>query len=133
MPSAIVALGPTSGPSSTLTFFNDAVTTPVQIKATVGQIYLLDLINGAAATSYLQLFWKPITAVVLGTTVPDMVIKLPTNAGSGFAKTIAFVVPVGYPFGAAVTKSNPAGLTVAGTTTPTGATTAAISVTAQYV
>lgn len=133
MPSATVSLGPTSGPTSTLTFFNDAVTAPIQIKATAGQIYLLDLINSAAASSYLQLFWKPLTAVVLGTTVPDMVIKLPTNAGSGFAKTIAFVVPVGYPFGTAVTKSNPAGLTVAGTTTPNGATTIAISVTAQYV
>lgn len=124
--------------ASANTFFADAVTTVVNIKATGGQIYLLDLMNGAAATSYLQVFFQPAARIALGTTVADMVIKLPTNAGSGFVKTIPFPVPVGgrilagFSLGAGVTGPG-TGLSIAGTTSPTNATTAAIGVSAVFL
>lgn len=113
---------------SGLPFFNDAVTTAQQIKATAGQIYLLDLVNSAAATSYLQIFFQPVAGVVLGTTVPDLVIRLATNAVAP-QKTIPFPVPIG---GFTVAAKPGTGLSVAGTTTPTGATTVTISVAAVY-
>ena len=104
-------------------YFNDAVTTAVQVKATVGQLYSLSLTNTTAATAYLQVFCKPSASVTLGTTAPDFVVRLKTNAGAGDERDLAF--PVGVCSGGT-------GLTIAGTTTATGSTTAAVSVMASY-
>lgn len=110
-------------------FFNDAVTTVAQIKVSPGQIYWLMLVNTTAATAYLQIFCKQSSQVTLGTTAPDFTIRLPTNAASGFIQPIAFPVPIGW-FTVGGTPGS--GLSVAATTTPTGATGAAISVAAVY-
>jgi len=109
-------------------FFNDAVTTAVQVKGTAGQVYMIDVVNTTAAAAYLQIFFKPLTAVTLGTTAPDCVIRLLASVG----KTIVFTVPIGFP-PAASAATQGSGLTIAGTTTPTGSTTAALSVAAVYM
>lgn len=112
-----------------LPFFNDAVTTAVQVKATQGQLYSLSLTNTTAATAYLQVFCKPSASVTLGTTVPDFAIRLKTNAGAGDERDVV------YPLGACSLTAAGAGgtgITIAGTTTATGSTGAAISVMASY-
>jgi hypothetical protein len=136
---ARVSVGPTTAYAdvSGSTFFSDAVTAVANIKTGRGLIYLLDLMNGAAATSYLQVFFQPASKVTLGTTAPDLVIKLPTNAGSGFTKTVSFPIPVGATIQTggslgSTTTGPGTGLSVAGTTTATGASTAAIGVTAVF-
>jgi hypothetical protein len=106
--------------SGALAFFNDAVTTVVQVKSGAAQIYGLDLVNTTGATAYLQVFFAPSASVILGTTAPDMTIRI---AASG-SKYLQFPMPV-----------QPAvnsGLCFAGTTTATGSTGAAISVSAFY-
>lgn len=119
-------------------FFADVLTNPVQIKGSLGGLYLLNLMNGAAATSYLHVWFQPLNSVVFGTTKPDLVFKLPTNAGSGFTQTIPFPVPVGGRIPAngslGAGKGLGTGLTVAGCSSPTATTsTAAIGVTAIYL
>lgn len=127
----MVELGASNSVGSGLPFFSDAVTVPVQIKGSLGQIYLLDLMNSAAATSYLHIFFLPVAQVNMGVTVPDLVIKLPTNAGSGFTKTIPFPVPVG---ALGLARRVGSGLTVAGSTSATvSAATVAIGVSAVYL
>lgn len=111
-------------------FFNDAVTTAVQIKATQGQLYSLSLANAAAATTYLQVFCKPTASVTLGTTVADFVIRLKTNAGAGDERDIVF--PVGVCSLLADGATAGTGITVAGTTSATNNTTAAVSVAATF-
>lgn len=111
-------------------FFNDAVAgTAVQVKATVGQLYSLSLTNTTAATAYLQVFCKPLASVTLGTTVPDFTIRLKTNAGAGDERDVVF--PVGA-CGLNAAGTSGTGITIAGTTTATGLTGAAISVMATY-
>jgi hypothetical protein len=127
MAGSIVGIGASSSSGSGKAFFNDAVAaTAVQIKATTGQLYLLDLVNTTAAAAYLQVFFKPSASVTVGTTAPDMTIRLLASVG----KTLVLTVPVGYPPG---TTPQTAGLTVAGTTTATGAVGAAISVSAVFM
>lgn len=112
-------------------FFNDAVAgTAVQVKATVGQIYSLSLTNTTAATAYLQVFCKPLASVTLGTTAPDFAIRLKTNAGAGDERDVVF--PVGTCGLSATGTPGGTGITLAGTTTATGSTGAAISVMATY-
>lgn len=97
-------------------FFNDAVSnTIVQVKSSRGDLYGLKLVNTTAATAYLQIFGELAANVVLGTTAPVMTIRLAANE-SIFCST---PVPVSV---------GPNGISVAGTTTPTGSTGAAISV-----
>lgn len=107
-------------------FFNDAVAgTVVAVKDAPAAIFSLSLTNTTAATAYLQIFFKKSTEVTLGTTVADLVIRLKSNAGSGDIRDIAFDDGVGKPGGT--------GLSIAGTTTPTNSTGAAISVAATYL
>lgn len=120
----------TSAFGSGLTWFRDALTIAEQVKATAGQVYMVDLVNGVAATSYLQVFFRPSSEVTLGTSTPDFVLKVPTNAASGFTRTYCMTVPVGL-FGLAGRAGT--GLTVASTTGPANATTAAMGVTIVYM
>lgn len=102
---------------SAQSFYNDAVTTAVQVKASRGQVYGLKLINTTAAAAYLQVFFKPAAQVVLGTTVPDLVVPLAANE--------SVVWPMDTPAGLGGTGT---GITIAGTTTPGGLTGAALKV-----
>ncbi len=107
-------------------FFNDAVAaTKVQIKATQGQLYSLHLVNGSAATSYLQVFCLPSAGVTVGSTAPSFDINLPTNAASNFTSDLTFPVGAGCATGT--------GITIAATTTATGSSAASVSVTASYL
>ena len=104
-----------------LPFFNDAVAGTVrQIAGHQAQLFGLRLLNTTAAAAYLQVFALPAASVTLGTTVADYCIRLAANEGLW----IPFVVPV--------MPSGGTGLSVAGTTTATGSTGAAISVAAFY-
>jgi len=106
------------------TFTNAAVTgAAVAIKGTIGQIYSLHMANTTAATAWLQLFCLPFGSVTLGTTAPNASFFLPTNAGAGFVADLTF--PTGICAGGT-------GLSVAGTTTATGNTGAAIAVVASF-
>jgi hypothetical protein len=82
---------------------------------TVTLRYLI-MLNTTAAVAYLQVFANDSDDVTVGTTVPDLSIGLPASAG------LVFPVPEsGIWMGGK-------GLTLAGTTTRTGATGAAIDV-----
>ena len=105
-------------------FSNVAVTTVVQIKATRADLRSLSVSNNTAAAAFLQVFCKPSASVTLGTTAPDFVVQLKTNAGAGDERDIPFPIGVCYVTGT--------GLSVAGTTTATGSSTASIQVFATY-
>ena len=99
-------------------FANDAVAgTVVQVKGAYGSISGMKLVNTTAATAYLQVFFKPSASVTLGTTTADWFIRLGANESTPW---LAFPFLVGIPGGS--------GISIAGTTTPTGSTGAAISV-----
>lgn len=107
-------------------YFNDAVAGTKQ-EVSQGQntvLYSLHLMNGTAATAYLQIFFKKAADVTVGTTVADFTIAIPTNAATDFVQELAFPAGVGV--------AGSTGLTLAGTTTATGSTGAAISVSATY-
>lgn len=105
--------------SSALSFFNNAVAgAAVQVKAAAGTLYGLKLVNTTAAAAYLQVFGKLAADVVLGTDVPLFAIRLAAS------ESIFIPMP-----GVDV---DGVGISLAGCTTPTGATGAAISVTAFY-
>lgn len=106
---------------SAQSFYSDAVTTVQQVKASRGQIYNLKVINTTAAAAYLQVFFKPAAAVVLGTTAPDMVVPLAASEST--------VVPMDIPAGIGGAGT---GISIAGTTTPGGAVGAALKVFALY-
>lgn len=113
---AVVAVRPDGA-----AFFNDAVAgTVVQVKSAAGALYALSLVNTTAATAYLQIFFLPSAGVTLGTTVAPLVIRLAASA----AVQLSFPVGVG---------ASGTGLSLAGTTTATGLTGAAVSVAAVYV
>lgn len=76
-------------------------------------VYAINLINGAAAVSYFQIFNLPAASVTVGTTAPLVSIGLPASAGL----TISF--PRGWILGGS-------GLTIASTTTRAGSSTAAV-------
>ena len=77
------------------------------------------LINTTAAVAYLQMFNVPAAQVTLGTTAPTLSIGLPANAG------LVLSIPLGYKFGDTA-------FSVAGTTTRTGSTGAAIDANFVY-
>lgn len=103
-------------------FFNDAVAgAVVQVKATAGQIFNAHLLNTTAAAAFLQVFFKPAASVTLGTTAPDYVVHL----GANESQTINFPSEgLGLAAGT--------GISIAGTTTATGSTGAAISTSLAY-
>lgn len=108
-------------------FFNDAVTTVVDLNGdTAGLIaptvLYMHLVNTTAATAYLQIFKNSAANVTLGTTAPDWTIRL--NANESRDITVPWSLGgEGKQAGASL-----AALSIAGTTTATGAVTAAISV-----
>lgn len=109
-----------SGGSSA--FFNDAVAGTVIAVKNQGptQITAVSLVNTTAAAAYLQIFNVPQSQVTLGTTIPAWTIRLLASA--------ALTLPLDTPAALGGT-----GLSVAGTTTPTGSTGAAISVNLLYI
>lgn len=100
-------------------FRNEAVTTVVQVKATGGAIYQISASNNTAAAAFLQVFCLPSASVTLGTTAPNYTVQLKSNAAAGDERDIAF--PTGL-------CSQGTGISVAGTTTATGSTTASVGV-----
>lgn len=99
-------------------FFNDAVAaTAVAVKGSFGFITALKYNNTTAAVAYLQIFFKPSASVTVGTTVPDLSIRMAANESS------AWIV---LPSGLGTTAGT--GITLAGTTTAGGAVAAALSV-----
>lgn len=99
-------------------FWNNAVTTAVAVKAAGGKLSALRLVNTTAAVAYLQCFDALAADVVLGTTTPTFAVRLAANESLVFTPT----VPIEFL----------TGLVIAGTTTATGSTGAAISVLAVY-
>ncbi len=124
------------GPQEATPFANDAVTTVVQVKATQGVIFSLYAVNTTAATAYLQVFCKSSASVTLGTTVPDFFVRLPSTTVSATLNGGTANVPLSFPAGVCGLLADGAtagtGISVAGTTTATGATGAAVSVTAAF-
>ena len=97
-------------------FFNDSVTTPVDLGT--GRIWLLRLVNAVASDAYLQVFDVPAASVVLGTTKPVWVVRVKASSEA--------TIPMAEPTDIA---GPPAGhMSIASTTTATGATTTALSV-----
>lgn len=100
-----------------LLYFNNAVTTDVTVSTEAANIILLRVVNTTAATAYLQMFNAVATAVTLGTNAPTHVIRL----GANESITIKFTDDLPMNLGGT-------GLSIAGTTTENGNTTAALSV-----
>jgi hypothetical protein len=104
-----------------LPFFNDGVTGTVKdVKASAaGQLYHLKLVNTTAAVAYLQIFNVKAASVTLGTTVPTWTLRLAASE----SVNVVMATPV---------QLGGSGISIAGTTTATGSTGAAISVSALY-
>lgn len=102
-------------------YFFDAVTGTVKdVKASAaGQLYHLKLVNTTAAAAYLQIFNAKASSVTLGTTVATWTLRLAANE----SVNIPFATPLAL---------GGSGISIAGTTTATGSTGAAISVSALY-
>lgn len=90
-----------------------AVTAAVNIKGSAGTLYQIHALNTTAAVCYIQLFTLTSGSVTLGTTTPVQVLGLPAN-GTGTLSAIPFGMFIGT-----------TGISVAATTTPTGAATCA--------
>lgn len=105
-------------------FRNEAVTTVVQVKATGGSIYEISASNNTAAAAFLQVFCLPSASVTLGTTPPNYTVQLKSNAGAGDQRDITF--PTGL-------CNQGSGISVAGTTTATGLTTASVGVALAFL
>lgn len=106
-------------------FFNDAVAaTVVQVKKDAGQIFALRLVNTTAAVAYLQVFDQLAANVTLGTTAPKFVVRLAANESMTF--------PICVPLGIGQLQTSNPGISLAGTTSASGATPAAISVSALF-
>src|SRR6185436_14258005 len=98
-----------------LPYFNDAVgDTKQTLKDGPGMLYMLRLVNTTGQTAYLQFFDKLADDVTVGTTAHDWAIRLGANE--------SYEMPPSLPL------QFFKGLVLAGTTTATGATGAAISV-----
>jgi hypothetical protein len=92
------------------TFLSTEVKAAVAVKATSGVIQYLHAVNGDAAVRYIQVFNVPAASVVLGTTVPVLVLTLAASTYNTFS------------FPAAVALGG-SGISVAATTTADGAVT----------
>lgn len=96
--------------------FSAQVSGKQQVQATPGRIWGYHLLNTTAALAYLQIFNKAAANVTLGTDTPDWVIPLAANGSA--------IVP---PIGTLIARHGVA-ITIAGTTTRTGSTGAAVDV-----
>lgn len=110
-----------AGAGSYDTFFSAAVTsTKVQVSAVPVDIGAYQMLNNAAAITYIQVFYKLAADVTVGTTVPDVVIPLPVSGGA----TIHFGGTGWRTKAGSVSGVASPGLTLASTTTRGGSTTA---------
>jgi hypothetical protein len=102
--------------------FNDdnVAATVKQIKLGPGLVAGLKIVNTTAVAAYLQMFDEAASIVTLGTTPPYVWFRLSANESI----MIALNEPI--TFGGS-------GVSIAGTTTPTGNTGAILSVTALYL
>jgi hypothetical protein len=108
-----------------ITFFNDAVTnTPVDVPNSSQRIRWAHLINTGGGAAYLQIFAKKASDVVLGTTVPDWVIRVQPAPN----EDLPLLFPEDAPQVADSALTGVHGLSIAATSTPTGAGAATISV-----
>lgn len=81
-----------------------------------------EIVNADAATRYLQVFAADATDVTLGTTVPVAVYPIPSSGVGGGVRSIDLLRPI----------QCAGGMSVAITTTPTGATAGSASNTTVY-
>lgn len=106
-------------------FFSDAVAgTVVAVKSGYGQLVYLNLTNTTAAVAYLQIFDLASGSVTLGTTPAKWTVRLAANQ--------SLSVPMLLPLDLGKLNGSTAGISMAGTTTATGNTGAAISVSAMF-
>jgi hypothetical protein len=92
---------------------NAAVTTAINLKATGGELYALEIQNPNASLCFLQVFDVAQGSVTLGTTVPKISVPLLTSGEKYLGN-----IPFGLLFSGTA-------LSMAATTTPNGATTCA--------
>lgn len=79
------------------------------VKATAGQLYGIIAINLASSVRYLKLYNATVATVVVGTTVPDITIPIPTQGdtnGAGFVLNL----PNGIEFSTAITMAATTGV-----------------------
>jgi hypothetical protein len=102
-----------------LPYFNDAVAgTKQTVKDAPAKLYGVKLVNTTAAAAYLQVFDKLAANVTVGTTTPTFCFRLAANE----SVNIQFEAPIDFQNG----------MTLAGCTSATNSTGAAISVLALY-
>lgn len=104
---------PISATVPTTVALNAAVTTPINLKATVGQLYALEIQNPNASVCFLQVFDVVQGSVTLGTTAPKFSVPL-LSSGEKYLSNIPFGLLQGS-----------TGISVAATTTSNGLTTCA--------
>jgi hypothetical protein len=108
--SSSFSLGTSSSTVGSSTYFNVALDgTLVQVKSTVTNLYGYHIYNPGTAMAYIQLFNAMSADVTLGTTAPAIVLAIPPEGGLDMAQGS---VPVTFS----------RAMTLAATTTPTGAT-----------
>ncbi len=103
---------PSPHTSGGLSFFNDLDLdeTAVAVKASAGQIYGWSISNENATNArYVQIFNVAAGSVTVGTTTPDMVLKIPAASGSNFNPG-----GIGIAFGTAITVAATTGISDAG-------------------
>jgi len=119
-------------------FFNDAVADTVVAVKQVGpaQILGMKLVNTTDADAYLQIFNIPAGGVTLGTTPATFTVHLISSESvwMGFSTPLA-ISAAGNPLTVSASGINGTGggMSIAGTTTATGDTGAAISVSMIYL
>ncbi len=72
------------------------------VKATAGQVYGIIAINLASSVRYLKIYNATVATVVVGTTVPDITIPLPTQGDTNGAGAV-ISWPMGVAFSTAIT------------------------------
>lgn len=107
---------PTSSSTGGLSIFDNSgtsVTSVVSVKSSAGALYGWYLGNANTINCYLQIFNTASGSVTLGTTAPVMSLLIPATSTSPGAANLTLTIPIS--FGTAIS--------VASTTTATGATT----------
>jgi hypothetical protein len=103
---------PSSSSTFGLSMFDNSgtnVTTVVSVKSSAGNLYGWFIGNTNATVCYVQIFNVASGSVTLGTTAPNLTLPIPATSGAN----LSLVIPIA--FGTAIS--------VASTTTATGATT----------
>ena len=109
-----------------MSFFSQSLTsTKAQVKGSGGTIYGITAVNNGTAIAYIQVFNKASASVTVGTTTPDYVIPVPAPSSGSNGAGIREEYALGLNFGT--------GITVACTTTRTGASSATCDVNVNYV